>query len=146
VLLIAIKDQARALHERKADVLVKSKLKRRPSLRPSPVLRRLFRWLQQRQFNRNNLHHQPTLRHVLISSQSGKIPKVVLLIAIKDQARALHYLKAHPLVKSKLKSRPSVRQSPLLRPFETRAFSIARCCVNLSATNCCTSRLCSTCY
>jgi len=65
------------------------------------------------------------LRRVLLSSDSANRPKVVLLIAIKDQARALHYLKAHPLVKSKLKSRPSVRRSPLLRPFEMCAFSIA---------------------
>jgi len=62
---------------------------------------------------------------VLLSSKSANRWKVELLIAIKDQARALHYLKAHPLVKSKLKSRPSVRQAPLLCPFETRSFSIA---------------------
>jgi len=55
------------------------------------------------------------LRRVLLSSDSANRPKIVLLIAIKDQARALHYLKAHPLVKSKLKSRPSVRRAPLLR-------------------------------
>jgi len=62
---------------------------------------------------------------VLLSSESANIPKVEVLIVIKDQARALHCLKAHPLVKSKLKSRPSVRPSPLLRPFETCSFSIA---------------------
>jgi len=46
---------------------------------------------------------------VLLSSESDKIPKVVLLIAIKDQARALHYLKAHLLDKSQPKNWPSVR-------------------------------------
>jgi len=52
---------------------------------------------------------------VLLSSKSNNIPKVEVLIAIKDQARALHYWKANVLVKSKPKRRPSVRQSPLLR-------------------------------
>ena len=128
-LLIAIKDQARALHYLKAHPLDKSKPKRRPSVRPSPLLRlqlkpALFRLLQ-RQFNRNQLLHQPTLWRVLLSSQSDKIPKVELLIAIKDQARVPNYLKAHLLDKSQPKSWPSVRLSPLLRPFETRPFSIA---------------------
>jgi len=101
VLLIAIKDQAWALHYLKAHPLVKSKPNRRPSVRRSPLLRQLFCSLQLRQFIHNNLHHQPTLRRVLLSSLSDKILKVVLLIAIKDQARALHYWKADVLVKSK---------------------------------------------
>jgi len=63
-------------------------------------------------------------KRVLLSSESDNIPKVVLLIAKTDQARAPHERKADPLVKSKLKSRPSVRQSPLLRPVETCAFSL----------------------
>jgi len=104
VLLFAIKNQSRALHYLKAHPLVKSKLKSRPSVRRAPLLRcRLFRLLQRRLFNRNQLLHQPTLQCMLISSQSDKILKVELLIAIKDQAQAPHYLKAHLLNKSQPK-------------------------------------------
>jgi len=53
------------------------------------------------------------LRRVLLSSNSANIPKVVLLIAMTDQVRASHYLKAHLLDKSQSKSRPSVRRSPM---------------------------------
>jgi len=51
------------------------------SLAASAIETRAFRLLQQRHFIRNNLHYLPTLRRVLLSSQSDKIPKVVLLIA-----------------------------------------------------------------
>jgi len=85
--LIAIKDQARDIDYLKAHPLVKSKLKNWPSVRRSPLLClqlkfALFRLLQWCQFKRNQLLHQPTLQHVLLSSQSNKILKVDLLIAI----------------------------------------------------------------
>jgi len=64
-LLIAIKDQARELHKPKADVLEKSKLKNRQSVRRSSLLclqlkPAFFCWLQQRQFKRNKHLHLPT--------------------------------------------------------------------------------------
>ena len=91
-LLIVIKDQARAPHERKAGVLDKSKPKRRLSVRRSPLLLRqlkppLFRSLQQRQFssvnfNRNDLLDLQTLWPVLLLSKSDKLPKVELLVVL----------------------------------------------------------------
>jgi len=130
--------------------LIKASTKSRPSVRQSPLLRPfetcVFRLLLRRQFNRNQLLHQPTLRRVLLSSQSDKIPKVELLIAIKDQTRVPHERKTDVLVKSKPKSRPSVRRAPLLclqlKPVLFRSLQRRQ----LIATNCCTSRLCGTCY
>ena len=49
-------------------------------------------------------------KRVLLSSESDKIPKVVLLRQTFDQARAPHEQKADALVKSKLK-RTAVRSS-----------------------------------
>jgi len=75
------------LHYLKANVLVKSKPKSWPSVHQAPLLclqlkPTLFHWLQWRQFNCNELLHPPILWRVLLSSQSDKIPKVKLLIAI----------------------------------------------------------------
>jgi len=114
MLLIAMTDQAQDINYLKAHLLVKSQPKSWPSVRHSPLLYHLFLLLQLHQFICNNMHYLPTLRRVLLSSQSNKIPKVVLLIVNKDQARVLHYRKADVLVKSQPKRRPSVRQSPLL--------------------------------
>jgi len=89
------------------------------------LLRRLFRSLQRHQFLIATICITGRQwKRVLLSSESDKILKIVLLIAKTDQARALHYLKAHPLDKSKLKSQLSVRRAPLLRPFETRLFGL----------------------
>jgi len=77
---------------------------------------------------------------LLLSSQSANCRKVELPIAIQDQARAPHEQKADALGKSKLKSRPSDRRAPLLRPLQTCAFRwLLRC--QLIATICCTCRL-----
>jgi hypothetical protein len=79
-------------------------------------------------------------KRVLLSSESDKIPKVVLLRQTFDQAREIKEQKALLRDKSKLKIRPSLRLSPLLRPVETRTFVGCRG-ANLIATICCTRRL-----
>ena len=100
MLLIAKTDQARDINYLKAHLLYKSQPKRRLSVHRSPLLRHLFCWLQLHQFIRNNLHYLPTLRPVLLSSQSANIAKVELLVVIMDQARAPHKWKANVLDES----------------------------------------------
>jgi len=62
---------------------------------------------------------------MLLSSKSANIPKVEVLIVMKDQVWELHELKADVLDKSQPKRWPSVRRLPELCPFETRPCLLA---------------------
>jgi len=64
------------------------------------------------------------LWRMLISSKSANIPKVEVLIAIKNQVREIHEPKADILNKSKPKSRPSVLCLPLLHHASIRRIEI----------------------